>query len=154
MGYYATGEGYIKTKDKLPEEILAEAESIFEQAEYANNVLDVAVYDKYHEDDVLTFLENIKKYTAAGEIFYEGEDSSYWKFVFNDGEWEELNGHVVYDDEPAVSFKPGVQDEFLGCLIDQVEDIFGKEDKIFVTEDKYDILKTKFEETLRAWHII
>ena len=116
MGYYANGAGRIILKEKLPAEIEASLDDAFEGVDYDRMndlVIDVWRDDKYYEDDVTLALNRIAKYTESGEIIFNGEDGSNWRFLFRDGEWEEENGSVIYD-----------SDVLNGSLIDDLYRLF------------------------------
>lgn len=126
MGYYANYSGSIETKPMSQQDVkrflaaidseeitglLTEAPTpyAFEQWEVdgisKDSTVDAIAYyitiwgdEKYYDDDVRTFLNAIAPYTKSGEIEYNGEDNTLWRFAFRDGEWYEDNGYVSYID--------------------------------------------------------
>ena len=66
--------------------------------------------EKYYDDDVRKFLNAIAPYTKSGEIEYNGEDNTLWRFAFRGGEWYEDSGYVSYVDS-AVPLSGQKEDE-------------------------------------------
>ena len=64
----------------------------------ADWLIDVAGYGLYIENSVYDFLNKISKFTESGEIYYSGEDESYWRFMFRNGSWHEDSGNITYQD--------------------------------------------------------
>lgn len=165
MGYYAVGSGDIILKEDTPENVLNEiidfARDIFSNVNYSKEYgLDVFVDDKYHEDDMYEFFAKIKDYTEKGQIHYSGEDDCQWKFVFADGDWKEIGSRTVYDDEPAICLSENDKGEFLGQLIDQIQDVLDDQENrgwphgALIIGEFYDDLKDKLESVLKGWKIL
>lgn len=124
MGYYANYSGTITTKPMSQQDVkrflaaidseeitglLTEAPTpyAFEQWEVTavssdeNSIAyEISIWgdEEYYDDDVRRFLNAIALYTESGEIEYNGEDNTLWRFAFRDGEWYEDNGYVSYID--------------------------------------------------------
>lgn len=97
-------------------------------------------------------LDELKPYISEGLIEYTGEEDTHWHFSFKDGEWTESNGRIIYDDEPFI--QKTETEEFIGQLIDQVEDIIASSDTVVFKGNKFDELKKKFAEVLSNWKVI
>ena len=105
MGYYADGYGSVKAKDKAAfdniVDMLDKSDRVpFDYGLYEDNLeIDLSDSEKYHEEDVLDFLDSIIEFINEGEIEYTGEDSCHWKFVFDtkSSRWYERSGRVIYD---------------------------------------------------------
>lgn len=138
MGYYANYSGSIETKPMSQQDVkrflaaidseestglLTEAPTpyAFEQWEvnetFKDSTGDAIAYDiaiwgdeKYYDDDVRKFLNAIAPYTKSGEIEYDGEDNTLWRFAFRGGEWYEDSGYVSYVDS-AVPISEPKEDE-------------------------------------------
>lgn len=50
---------------------------------------------RYHEDEWSDFVAKILPY-VKGRITFDGDEDSHWCYDLKDGEWEELNGEIVY----------------------------------------------------------
>ena len=114
MGYYAWGSGDISfaellnkdTSDAI-EDVASEVFSLASIREYydetgAYSILDLDFeYDKYHDDDVWDVLEQISGIAEVRDAYitFYGEDDCFWKFVYKDGEWDDVVGDVVFQDE-------------------------------------------------------
>lgn len=153
MGYFAQGAGTIYLKESLPEKIKRDFEYEYGYADIYGNALEFSGSGNYHEDDVTKLLNGIIPYAESGYVEYTGEDDTHWRFVLSNGEWNESNGRVVYDDEPRLSLNNSDKAEFIGTLIDKVEDVLGKEDP-FIVGEKYDKLKTAFTDVLHEWNVL
>lgn len=106
MGYNAYGEGNIKLS--LP---CKNAEAFYINAMYdagyeaqvenrAGNVVDLWVQypnENWHEDRTLEMLEDLKPVTLKGCICFSGEDDTYWRYIFRNGEWHAERGHIAYE---------------------------------------------------------
>ena len=62
MGYYATGDGYLKLKSPLPDDVNY---NIFEYHHCTDKDLSVSFYDKYYENDVYDFCDKIAPWKKA-----------------------------------------------------------------------------------------
>ena len=80
------------------EEILHEVGFAFEK-DPTGALIDFQYDNKQGCEDV--FLNACAPYIADGcELDWEGEDSTWWKFVFNNGKMRVIQGRVVFDSEP------------------------------------------------------
>lgn len=106
MGYYASFDGAIALSGEADhEKILESAESVF----YENcNITDytetgfflyIGGYDRYRDDDIYAFLDEVTPYTVYGEITYVGDDNSNWRHIFEQEkkQWVEQNGRIEYE---------------------------------------------------------
>ncbi len=104
MSYYATADGNIRLKNRLPEkqfeELLDVLLEVFEEYDTEDDYQKVFFggHIKYDDDIVLETLSNIINNfeIEEGEVDYVGEDSALWRHIFIDGEWKEQSGKVVY----------------------------------------------------------
>lgn len=116
MSYYASYDGNIDfNSEKLGECIKAIQEkydfkgisldsliekldilTIYEYDETNDNMIFSGCDEKYCSDKLHDFFNLIAPYTEGGEIEFQGEDNTYWKICFEDGDWEEYMGTIVY----------------------------------------------------------
>ena len=152
MGYYAYGAGEVTLIKELPEQVLKDVKDIYSYTERYKDTLFFSIDSNYHEDDVVGLLDELKPYISEGLVEYTGEEDTHWRFSFKDGEWTEFNGRTVYDDEPFI--QKTETEEFIGQLIDQVEDIIASSNTVVFKGNKFDELKKKFTEVLSNWKVI
>ena len=112
MSYYAKCDGYIDFVGVLDKETCEKAYSAL-RCEFD---IDIGEYDdicgnaytsfsvwnneeSYREYDVYKALDAVKAVAQVktADIKYHGEDGNIWRIVFEDGEWKEEIGHVVFD---------------------------------------------------------
>lgn len=107
MGYHATFNAAITLSKEI------DAEEIAQKAEKTFYVLDAAIenitdktfelwfgeYAPYYDTDICSFLAEIQPYTISGEISYIGDDSEFWRFIFDEksGKWVKEEGSIAYD---------------------------------------------------------
>jgi len=151
MSYYASYSGEIKIKLNGFNKAADKACEIFDEVSAYKNELDISGYSKFYGDDIEKFLASIAADTIEGELRYIGEDSTYWKYTFVDGEWKEYDGDIVYINEEQAPKEINLS-ELAGQLIDQVQDTLplGFE----IKGNVYDKLKSKLIDTLRNWNLI
>ena len=117
MGYYAWGSGEIAFTDLLDDDsadsIVDLASEIFPMVsikEYGEEDLKYSVleldydYDKYYDDDLWEVLNGISDIAEVSDAYitFHGEDDCFWKFVYRDGEWDDVAGDIVWRDEKFV----------------------------------------------------
>ena len=106
MGYYASGNGFIKLKRRPFEKELEKLNELIEEyfnCDYFDKEQEFSVtyeYGNYYGDD--GFLEMLNEANAvcgveSGEILFDGDDDCHWRFVFLDGKWIEDTGRIIYD---------------------------------------------------------
>ena len=155
MSYCATCEGDFRLKEDLPEDVLDFAEDIFDSVEVVGKNLYLYNYGNYHDYDVEELLNKITKYIECGDLYFSGEDNCFWKFSVKDNEWHEYGGEVVYEDQPKLSLSESDRSEFLGQIIDQVQDALEKQGwNISITGMPYAELKTAIQDTLKNWNVL
>jgi len=99
MGYYATASGEVTLKpDVDPDVVMDLLDYLYGELFQNDNCIEFYTSDKYHEDDVIKTLDSLLPYITEGEVCYDGEDDTHWRFILRDGNWIEQNGHIVYDD--------------------------------------------------------
>lgn len=59
--------------------------------------------DNYHEDEFIALYGLIGKYVKEASIEFVGEDETHWKHTFEDGEWKEYSGKVVYENPSKIA---------------------------------------------------
>ena len=168
MGYYADYDGFITLKGAPSKEINDLINEIMNVYEYDKEKYTyyVSGNDKYYEDDMYRLFSELDGMTKSGEIRFDGEDSSLWRFVYKDGAWIEESGEVVYDGE-----KPQIRTnedklEFLCAIIDIFED-FLEEKKVWWENDEreddssalfygteYGNLELQLAELMKSWNIL
>jgi hypothetical protein len=107
MGYYADGSGSVvfdrilddREKSTLRDEISYFSIDIYDDKESSRTCVDIWDHDKYYSEIVEEILDYISKFAniVEGEIDYIGEDYSMWRYIYQNGSWEEQYGHVVYE---------------------------------------------------------
>ena len=98
MGCYIYSSGTIKPKKTDLEEVMKilEEYNYFEDAQVVDDVISVGNYGKYYEEDLKGLLAALKPHIKGAEIFYNGEDDSYWKHKLVGGKWIEYEGIITY----------------------------------------------------------
>lgn len=108
VGYYANGDGIATFKDgvniRQVEEILNDILDELYAIEFDivnENEISICDTDKYHEDEILTFLNALAPYIKEGKMTYSGDDNCNWRFVFDPENecWLEESGIVDYNFE-------------------------------------------------------
>ncbi len=106
MGYYANYEGTIIFKEKPSIKILNEIRSIFEKDFYCGGysfldsgaILEFYGYEKFYEDDFKVMLFKVSNLLeiVEGSVEFMGEDGTLWRYIYDDGQWYEQAGRVIY----------------------------------------------------------
>lgn len=105
MSYYATGSGAIELRSNLNEDNIREIEEILDNADVEcdfsrrDGYLDLYQHEKYYGDYWEDLLGKLAPFTSQGEIDFNGEDGSLWRFIFRDGTFVEENGDVVFESD-------------------------------------------------------
>jgi len=126
MSYEARGSGAItmnRPVAEIPEDVIVQGRMAFTEVEHSpdNGLWLTHEYGRYHEDEIIGFLEKMAPYTVSGKIEFIGEDDAIWRFVWDRGKWQEQSGRIVY--EPANrNERHSERLEILGCMADIVED--------------------------------
>ncbi len=119
MGYIASYSGYIVVKKDRTDSVLKmlEEADIFENLDVRPHILsildeiDVSGHGNYYGDYLEEIYGKISPYVVDAEIeFFGDENDSHWKHIFEDGEWKERQGRIVYDDE-SYTFAKAEKDE-------------------------------------------
>ena len=104
MSYYANYGGTITVKDAQDCEAVMD---IIEKYELFDDIvvsarsgkkIGVSGYQKYYDYDFKKLYKEIGEYVEEADIYFTGEDGPPWKHTFEDGEWKEYSGEVVYKD--------------------------------------------------------
>lgn len=106
MGYYAKGTGECKLidTDLLPHYMIIDIKS--DLKENGSCVIEVGTLgdklvllydDKYNRHEICEDLKIIAKYITDGYLDFVGEDGERWRFKFEEGVWNELEGRMIYD---------------------------------------------------------
>lgn len=105
MGYYAKGTGECKLIDtNLPlrymivdiKNDLAENGSYVIKVGTLGDQLVLLYDDKYIKHEISEDLKIIAKYITDGYFDFVGEDGERWRFKFENGVWNELEGRMIY----------------------------------------------------------
>ena len=152
MGYYADYDGYIKFKNVPSDEDLDKLRYAFGEC-YRSEETMFAVYghEKYYEETIIDYLDRINELTEYGEIEYYGEDNCHWRFVFTDGEWIEEQGFVYYESE--LNKAKDDKEEFLGRIIDVMQDCLDNPKGETIEGTWYDNVKKELESIMYAWKV-
>lgn len=153
MGYTAEWGGHVVFNKAPSEEILSKIKYVFNDIYRSEEkIISVGGYDKYHEEDVYELLDGIAKDTESGEIEYSGEDNSYWRFIFKDGKWIEESGWIYYESElPKINTAQGDKEEFLGRIIDVMQDCLDEHKGETIEGETYDNIRNKLTAIMKAW---
>lgn len=151
MGYYATWGGQIKFKEKPSEKIINKVNDCFVCYQKDDKVLHVGDYSKYYEEDATGTLTEIAPLVESGEIEYSGEDDNHWRFIFKDGTWDEEYGSVYYESEMSTAQED--KEEFLGRIIDVMQDALDHPKGETIDGKWYDDIKKELESIMRAWKV-
>lgn len=106
MGYYAKGTGECKLIDtNLPPRYMI-VDIWSDLNENGFHVIEVGTLgdklvlmydDKYNKHEISEDLKVIAKYITDGHLDFVGEDGERWRFKFEEGVWNELEGRMIYD---------------------------------------------------------
>ena len=55
-------------------------------------------YSTSATEKLLELLTEIAPIQEGSEIDFCGEDQTYWRYIFENGQWKEQNGKIVYSD--------------------------------------------------------
>ena len=100
MGYYASGYGSFTLKTDADRSKALEAIVGLWDVALSGDEIEYRYDGKYYSDEVLDVLYKIAPFIIEGsEMYFSGEDDCHWRFVFENGEWVEENGEVIYGDE-------------------------------------------------------
>ena len=153
MGYYASSSGTIKVKEEPAEDTMKIIKNAFENVDYyeKEKEVDVCGYEKYYEESVYDALEAIKPITISGDIEFKGDDDYFWRFYFKDGNWIEESGKIYYEsDLPTVKTD---KEEFLGSIIDVIQDQIDNPKGEIITGEWYDAVYDELKSIMEAWKV-
>ncbi len=117
MGYCASYSGCIELKDDKYSDIVADlSEKILNVGEIDNRINDyIEIFggsdSRYHDDDWKLFYKEITPYIVSCEVEFIGEDEIYWKHSFENGEWKEYSGKIVYENPFVFVSKDALETE-------------------------------------------
>ena len=153
MGYYASGSGTIKVKEEPAENTIKIINNAFENVDYYEKEKEINIcgYEKYYEESVYDAIEAIRPITISGNIEFKGEDDCIWRFYFKDGNWIEESGEIYYEsDLPTVKTD---KEEFLGSIIDVIQDQIDNPKGEIITGEWYDDIYDKLKSIMEAWKV-
>ena len=144
MSWCANGWGRIYLKPNgIPQNVIDQLDEMQEfelhsRMDRNDEVEWTLCYDgNFHEDCVESYLNVIAEYVDHGDIEMQGEEDTYWKYVFKDGHWHEVSGRIAYEDEFIKCSEINRSNEnklsFLHDIIDVFENFL--EDKGIVIEN-------------------
>lgn len=174
MGYYASSSGDIVFARTLTEAEVKDVEDIlkywFEDLYWNSNdtgkrLVSVSCYGKY-SDECLTDLMKIKAPIKEGDVYFTGEDSAVWKYVYSsENGWQEISSRTIYEDEPFINKYDRA--EFVGSIIDIFEDFLERKGIDIPNEDKdqsenpaiiygmdYGELQSAIESMMQHWGVL
>ena len=119
VGYYATGGGYVSFSSDISDELFKAYGDVLDEVfdcvdEMPHGKGFELSYDgKYYGDDVSKVLGIISSASRVtdGEIEFVGEDNCHWRFVWQNGKWEEQNGVVTYEGDSGTPAAPPAQEQ-------------------------------------------
>ena len=153
MSYWANYSGTIKCKDSILPEIIDLFSEYFENAYYDNkdNEFDIDGYTRYYGEDVSKALEIINPYCISGDINFHGDDGEHWRFIYKDGEWRKEEGLIFYESDlpqPA-----GNKEEFLGCIIDVIQDCLDNPEGKRIEGQWHDKVSDELSAIMEHWKV-
>lgn len=104
MSYYANAYGTITFPDHFTQQQIDNIRQTINEVFLTTHEKDYTydIYpntEKYYEDEVLDTLNKLIQHEISGEIYYQGEDFTYWRFVFSKEHGvKEQYGRIVYED--------------------------------------------------------
>ena len=110
MSYYANGElkiVYLSTDkdiiDKVENAFLYVNQRYDMDCEVSEDRTVIEAYgnERYSTsatEKLLELLTEIAPIQEGSEIDFCGEDQTYWRYIFENGQWKEQNGEIVYSD--------------------------------------------------------
>lgn len=105
MSYKYDATGTITLKKGTPDEVIDKICEMFEKqgfdrAEpgYAPDSIDLSTSgSNYHGEELGSMYGNLPDVIEDAQIYFIGEDETYWRHEYEDGTWTEAFGQVVYD---------------------------------------------------------
>ncbi len=114
MSYYATGTGKITfdlskvTPEKI-QKILSPAKNfgcdVEEVGKKKHEFYLTLPCSNYIEDSWYEFLVSMNGLLKEGEILFDGENHTYWRFQYRNDRWCEDSGFISYTDGPPIEFE-------------------------------------------------
>lgn len=110
MSYYANGElrvVFLKADKTIAEKVENAFLHINQRYDYdyeltENTTIIEAwgneLYSTSATEKLLELLTEIAPIQEGSEIDFCGEDQTYWRYIFENGQWKEQNGKIVYSD--------------------------------------------------------
>ena len=166
MGYYAYGCGYIKFAEHgVPKKIDSiieklsdagfSAESDYDKSGAFKGISLVYEFEKYYEDEIidsLGYVNNVSR-IKEGSAEFTGEDDEHWRFLFENGKWNEENGKVVYgsstDDKELAANQ--IIEIFEGFLEQKGIQINKSEHPTLILGNDYGLLTREITGVMRNW---
>ena len=151
MGYSASWGGYIRFKEEPSNEIEKKIDKELNVYYKENNTINVGNDGKYHDDEVFSLLNEIKDLVEDGMIEYNGEDHANWRIYFKNGNWLEETGYVYYESE--IDTAQNDQQEFIGSIIDIIQDCIDNPHGEVINGDWYDKVSGKLNDLMYEWKV-
>ena len=110
MSYYANGElkvVYLTADKSIPEKVENAFLYVNQRYDYDCDISDYTTtieawgnepYSTETTEHLLKLLTEIAPIKDGAEFDFCGEDRTYWRFVFENGNWKEQSGKIVYHD--------------------------------------------------------
>ena len=110
MSYYANGDlkiVFLTADTTIPEKVEKAFLYINQRYDYdyeltENTTIIEAwgneLYSTSATEKLLDLLTEIAPIQDGSEIDFCGEDQTYWRYIFENGQWKEQNGEIVYSD--------------------------------------------------------
>ena len=110
MSYYANGDlkiVYLTADKSITEKIENAFLHVNMRYDYECDISDTCttveawgneLYSTEVIKKLLDLLTEIAPIQEGSEIDFCGEDQTYWRYIFENGQWKEQNGEIVYSD--------------------------------------------------------
>ena len=110
MSYYANGElkvVYLTADKSIPEKVENAFLYVNQRYDYDCDISDYTTtieawgnepYSTETTEKLLELLTEIAPIKDGAEFDFCGEDRTYWRFIFENGQWKEQSGKIVYHD--------------------------------------------------------
>lgn len=125
MSYYACGDGYVifepiegVSREEIEDGLMEFGDaSVIETKDHLEIDLRYE-YQNYDADKLYACFNEYAKAVISGDLEFVGQDDSHWRLIYENGEWVEKNGMVVYTtpaDEVYELLKKKLEKPDLAC---------------------------------------
>ena len=125
----AQGYGTITIKENADAESFMDAlETMFEDVNTepgspTGTTITVTSVDRLYDDDMPAILESFSDITERGCIEFCDDNDNLWRLLFEDGEWREDSGRIMYFSDEEEKYLTNLLDERLVTVADLQDEL-------------------------------